>query len=93
MMNRYKIETYDELNLVLKEEVEKKKKVGEVVNNKVIYEPTGETTLKTVGFFPNLEKLLKWVVDRELNLIGFEDLEATNKKIIELKKFIEERTK
>lgn len=78
--DKYKIETADALNVVVKEKyISKPKEDGEVV----------ETQWKTISYHPNLEFAFRSLVDREINLTASQGLEAVIKKIEELKRFKE----
>lgn len=76
--DKYKIETADPLNVVVKEKyIPKSKEAGETV----------EAQWKTISYHPNLELAFKSIVDREINITASKGLEAVVKKIEELKSF------
>lgn len=76
--DKYRIETADVLNVVIKEKYNPKpKEDGEIV----------EPQWKTISYHPNLELAFKSIVDREINLIVSDGLMAVIKKIEELKNF------
>lgn len=76
--DKYKIETADVLNVVVKEKyTPKSKEDDEIV----------EEQWKTISYHPNVEFAFKSIVDKELNIIVNLGLEAVVKKIEELKEF------
>lgn len=78
LSEKYKIETADPLNVVVKEKyIPKPKGNGEIV----------EPQWKTISYHPNLELAFKSIVDREINITAIKGLESVIKKIEELKSF------
>ena len=76
--DKYRIETADVLNVVVKEKyTAKSKEDGEIV----------EDQWKTISYHPNLELAFKSIVDREINITAGKGIEAVVKKIEELKSF------
>ncbi|NRT34525.1 hypothetical protein BJV38_002888 [Clostridium beijerinckii] len=74
--DKYKIETADPLNVVVKEKYyPKPKEYGEVV----------EPQWKTISYHPNLEYAFRSIVDKEINITVSQGLETVVKKIEELK--------
>lgn len=79
--DKYKIETLDILNVVVKEKyIPKPKEDREIV----------EDQWKTIGYHPNLELAFKSIVDREINITVSQGIEVVIRKIEELKEFKKE---
>lgn len=76
--DKYRIETSDVLNVLVKEKyTPKPKEDGGVV----------EDQWKTISYHPSLEMAFRSIVDREINLTAGAGLEAVIKKIEDLKLF------
>jgi len=80
--DKYRIETSDPLNVVVKERYTPKPKEedGKIVE-------VFEAQWKTIIYHPNLELAFKSIVDREINITASSGLEAVVEKIEELKSF------
>jgi len=81
--DKYRIETLDILNVVVKERYTPKPKEDE--DGKII--EVFEDQWKTISYHPNLELAFKSIVDSEINLTASSGLEAVVEKIKELKDF------
>lgn len=79
--DKYRIETSDPLNVVVKERyTPKPKEDGKIIE-------VFEDQWKTISYHPNLELAFKSIVDREINITASSGLEAVIEKIGELKQF------
>lgn len=75
---KYKIDTLDVLNVVVKERYKPKSKDDK---------SQSEDQWKTISYHPNIELAFKSIVDREINLTINKGLEAVISRIEELKGF------
>ncbi|WP_315069651.1 hypothetical protein [uncultured Clostridium sp.] len=76
--DKYKIDTLDALNVLVKEKyMPKPKEDNEIV----------EAQWRIIGYHPSLELAFKSIVDREINITCSKGIEAVIKKIEELKEF------
>ena len=80
--DKYRIETSDPLNVVVKERYTPKPKEedGKIVE-------VFDDQWKTISYHPNLELAFKSIVDSEINITASNGLEAVVEKIKELKQF------
>lgn len=86
--DKYRIESYDVFNIVVKEKYIPK----EIIKNdqgEVIKTIEKEPQWKIISYHENIEQAFKSIVDREINMTVNEGLEAVVKKIKELKSFKE----
>lgn len=81
--DKYRIETSDPLNVVVKEKYTPKPKEDE--DGKIV--EVFEDQWKTISYHPNLGLAFKSLVDKEINITVSSGLEAVIKKIEELKQF------
>ena len=87
MEDKYCITNCDELNVTVSEKFEKK-----IKNEDGQFVGTGEFYYKPISYHPNLEKAYNWIIDKEINCVNLNDLEAVVNKLNELKKFIKNRS-
>lgn len=80
--DKYRIETLDPLNVVVKERYTPKPKEED---GKII--EVFEDQWKTISYHPNLELAFKSIVDKEINITASSGLASVIKKIEELKQF------
>ena len=81
--DKYRIETSDPLNVVVKERYTPKPKEDEDGNIVEVF----EDQWKTISYHPNLELAFKSIVDSEINITVSSGLDAVITKIEELKSF------
>lgn len=79
--DKYSIKSIDTLNVVLYEH-------GTVQDEKS--ENFGKPTKTPVGYFPNLEKTLEHLIDREINGTGVEQLKVIVMKSKNLRNLLKE---
>lgn len=84
--DKYKIETLDYLNVVVKEKYIPKQVIKDGEGN-IINTVDKEPQWKVIGYHPNVEYAFKSIVDREINITVSKGLEEIVKKIEELKSF------
>lgn len=78
--DKYSLESVDTLNVVLYEH-------GTVKDVKS--ENFGKPTKTPVGYFPNVEKALHFLIDKEINGTGLKKIKLIVETIKELKKMVE----
>ncbi len=78
--DRYRIESLDELNVVVKEMY---------IPKPTEENPIPEEKWRTISYHPNLELAFKSIVDKEINITASLGLDEVVKKINELKTFKE----
>ncbi|MBN1070474.1 hypothetical protein DVV81_04710 [Clostridium botulinum] len=78
--DRYRIESLDELNVVVKEKY---------IPKPTEENPSPEEKWRTISYHPNLELAFKSIVDKEINITASLGLGEVVKKINELKTFKE----
>lgn len=86
--DKYRIESYDVFNIVVKEKYIPK----EIIKNdqgEVVKTIEKEPQWKIISYHENIEQAFKSIVDREINMTVNEGLEAVVKRIKELKSFKE----
>lgn len=81
--NKYRIETLDLLNVVVKERYTPKPKEDE--DGKIV--EVFEDQWKTISYHANLGQAFRSIVDKEINITVSNGLEAVVEKIEELKSF------
>ena len=86
--DKYKIETYDALNVVVKEKYIPKEVVKDD-NGNVVQIINKKTQWKAISYHANLEQAFNSIVDREINMSVNGGLEDVIDTITELKKFKE----
>ena len=77
--DKYYLESVDTLNVVLYEH-------GTVKDKKS--KNFGNETKTAVGYFPNVEKALNFLIDKEINGTGLKDLKLIVKAIKEVKEIV-----
>lgn len=77
--DKYSLESVDTLNVVLYEH-------GTVKDKKS--KNFGNETKNAVGYFPNVEKALNFLIDKEINGTGLKDLKLIVKAIKEVKEIV-----
>lgn len=86
--DRYKIETYDALNVVVKEQYTPKQAIKDDEGN-IIQTVEKEVQWRAISYHANLEQAFRSIVDKEINMTVSDGLEAVIDKIDELKSFKE----
>lgn len=84
--DKYKIETYDVLNVVVKEKYIPKQVIKDDEGN-VVQTIEKEPQWKAISYHANLEQAFSSIVDREINVVIDNGLDEVIKKIKELKDF------
>lgn len=77
--DKYSLESVDTLNIVLYEH-------GVVKDKKS--KNFGKPTKTTVGYFPNVEKALNFLIDKEINGTGLKDLKLIVSAIKDVKEMV-----
>lgn len=84
--DKYKLDTLDALNVVVKQKYIPKESIKDSGGN-IVKTIEKDPQWKIISYHPSIEYAFKSIVDTELNLIVKDGIEAVINKVKELKKF------